>query len=148
MDDRGVTPVVEKLLTIGIVVLFIGSTMAVLYGSAVPSYRDAVGAELGERVLTDAADQIESSIPPNGTATSGHATVEVPRTIRGERYTLRADDGTLVLEHPSRSIAGSVRLSLPDHVDSISGTIRSRDTSVLRIESNDRGVTLRLEGQE
>lgn len=146
MDERGVTPVVEKLLTIGIVVLFIGSTMTVLYGSAVPSYRDAVGAELGERVLVDAADQIESSVPPNGTAVAGHATVDVPRTIRGERYELRADGRSLILDHPSRTIAGSVRLSVPEHVDSISGTIRSQDSSVVRIEHGDDGLVITLEG--
>lgn len=146
MDDRGVTPVVEKLLTIGIVVLFIGSTMAVLYGSAVPSYRDAVGSELGERVLVSAADQIESSIPPNGTAAAGQASVEVPRTIRGERYELRVDGRSLILDHPSQAIAGRIRLSMPGHVESISGTIRSQETTVLGVEQAEGGITLHLEG--
>lgn len=145
MDNRGVTPVVEKLLTIGIVVIFIGSTTAILYGSAVPGYRDAVGSELGDRVLASAADQIQSSVPPNATAVSGRGTVDVPRTIRGEPYEIRVDGRSLVLDHPSRAVAGRLRLSLPDHVEAVSGTLDSRGADEVRIEPVDDGVAISIE---
>lgn len=133
MDSRGVTPVVEKLLMIGIVVLFIGTVTAVLYGSAVPGYRTAVGTELGDRVTVTAAERIEAAVPPNGTASAGEVTVDVPATIRGEAYQLRVDGRTLVLDHPTDAIAASARFSLPAHVESISGTLDSRGNGTVRI---------------
>lgn len=146
MDNRGVTPVVEKLLTIGIVVLFIGSTMAVLYGSAVPGYRDSVGAELSDRVVVSAAEQIESAIPPDGATSTGQVSIDVPATIRGEPYELRLDGRTLVLDHPQRTITGETRLSLPAHVDSLSGSVRSRGDAIARIVDEPDGVAIRLGG--
>lgn len=144
MDNRGVTPVVEKLLTIGIVVLFIGSVMAVLFGSAVPAYRDAVGAELGDRVVVSAAEQIESTVPPNGTVSSGQATLELPATIRGEPYEIRVDGRALVLEHSTPAIGARTRLSLPTHIQSISGSLESRGNHTVVIESAQGGVAIRV----
>lgn len=144
MDNRAVTPVVEKLLMIGIVVLFIGTVTAVLFGSAVPGYRDAAGLELGERVLVSGAEQIESAIPPNGTTASGTATVDVPETIRGQAYELRVAGRELVLDHPRPAVGGRVRLSLPTHVESISGTLESQGTRTVRIEDVPAGVAIEL----
>lgn len=146
MDSRGVTPVVEKLLMIGIVVLFVGAVTAVLFGSAVPGYRDAVGAELGDRVVVSAAERIEAAVPPNGTATSGSATFDVPETIRGEPYELRVDGRALVLEHPRPAIASRVRLSLPEHVESVSGTVHSRGGATVLIEDVSSGVRIEVGG--
>ena len=144
MDNRGVTPVVEKLLTIGIVVLFIGSITTVLFGSAVPGYRDSVGSELGDRVVVSAAEQIEASVPPNGTATRGRTTIDVPRTIRGEPYALRVEGRTLTLVHPTRAVGGRVRLSLPDHVTDVSGSLRSQGNRTVTLLNTPRGVAVQL----
>lgn len=146
MDNRGVTPVVEKLLMIGIVVLFIGAVTAVLFGSAVPGYRDAAGMELGERVLASGAEQIESSIPPNGSIAAGETTVDVPETIRGEAYELRIVGRELVLDHPRPAVGGRIRLSLPAHVESLSGTLQSRGARSVRIDDVSTGVVIELGG--
>lgn len=144
MDSRGVTPVVEKLLMIGIVVLFIGAVTAVLYGSAVPGYRNAVGTELGDRVTVTAAERIEATVPPNGTASAGEATVDVPETIRGEAYRLRVDGRTLVMDHPRPAIGGRTRLSLPAHVESVSGQLASRGNGTVRIVDVTGGVRVEV----
>ena len=144
MDNRGVTPVVEKLLTIGIVVLFIGSTTTVLFGSAVPGYRDSVGNELGDRVVVSAAEQIEASVPPNGTATSGRTTIDVPGTIRGEPYALQVEGRTLTLAHPTQAVGGRVRLSLPDHVTDVSGSLGSQGNRTVTLLNTPRGVAVKL----
>lgn len=144
MDNRGVTPVVEKLLTIGIVVLFIGSVTAVLFGSAVPGYRDAVGAELGDRVVVSAGEQIEASIPPEGVSGTGRTTVDVPETIRGKPYELRLDGGALVLEHPNAAIAARTRLSLPVHVSSATGSIDSLGNRTVVISDAPTGTAVRV----
>lgn len=144
MDNRAVTPVVEKLLMIGIVVLFIGAVTTVLFGSVVPGYRDAAGAELGERVLVSAAEQIEASLPPNATVTSGEATVDVPQSIRGEPYELTVDGRDLVIDHPRPAVGGRLRLSLPAHVESISGTIESQGNRTVSIDDVAGGVVVEL----
>lgn len=144
MDNRAVTPVVEKLLTLGIVVLFIGVVTAVLFGSAVPNYRDAVGAELGDRVVVSAGEQIEAAVPPNGTTISGQTTIDVPETIRGDRYELGVDGTTLALEHPRAGIGSEIHLSLPDHVSTTSGTIESQGDRTVTIEKTADGVAVRL----
>lgn len=144
MDSRGVTPVVEKLLMIGIVVLFIGAVTAVLYGSAVPGYRNAVGTELGDRVTVTAAERIEAAVPPNGTASTGEATVDVPETIRGEAYQLRVDGRALVLDHPGPAIGARTRLSLPEHVESVSGRLASRGNGTVRIVDVPGGVRIEV----
>lgn len=144
MDNRGATPVVEKLLMIGIVVLFIGGVTGVLFADAVPGYRDAVGAELGDRVTASAAERIEDTVPPAAAAATARSTVDVPQTIRGEEYRLRADGDTLVLDHPTPAIESHVRLSLPAHVDAVSGTLDSRGEGTVQVRSTDEGVVIAL----
>ena len=146
MDNRGVTPVVEKLLTIGIVVLFIGSTTAVLYGSAVPEYRDSVGAELSDRIVVSAAEQIESAVPPQSMDSTGTVRLDLPRTIRGEPYALRTNGNTLVLDHPRPSISAEARLSVPARGDSVSGGTGSRGEAIVRFTQQSGGVAIRLGG--
>ena len=144
MDNRGVTPVVEKLLTIGIVVLFIGAVTAVLFGSAVPNYRTAVGAELGDRVLVSAGEQLEATVPPSGTVVTARTTIDIPETIRGESYVIAANGDQLDLEHPNPAIASEIRLSLPDRVSVVTGSIRSEGSRTVSIERTDAGVTVKL----
>ena len=64
-DERALSPVVGKTLELGIVVLFVGLLTTVLLAGVVPDYRTATGKELGERVLTTAAQEIEHAVPPD-----------------------------------------------------------------------------------
>ena len=144
MDNRGVTPVVEKTITMGIVVLFIGGTTATLFGAAVPTYRNAVAAETGERVLAMASQEIERAIPPNVTVVNGTRTVDLPETIRGAAYVIRVDGRSLVLDHPQRSVTGRSRLALPASVTRLGGTWQSGSTAVVRVRSVRGGLAVEL----
>lgn len=144
MDSRAVTPVVEKMLMIGIVVLFIAGMTATLYGAAIPKYRDAVGTEMSERVLALASQQIEHAIPPNETGVTSVREVDLPATIRGSAYTIRVDGRSLVLEHPDLPITGRSRLVLPPSVVRISGSWESGTNTVVFVESVRGGLAVVL----
>jgi hypothetical protein len=146
-DDRAVSPVVGKTLELGLVVLFVGMLTATLYGGIVPDYRTTAGAEVGERTLVTAAERIETSIPPNATAVHSETTVDLPRTIRGAQYELRASNGTLVLDHPRPEVASRTRLALPESVVSISGTWRSGGDLVVVVDGTARGLAVELEAE-
>lgn len=144
MDSRGATTVVAKLLTFGIVLLYVGGLTATLFGGAVPDYREAAGAELGDRVLATAADRVEGSIPPDGRAVQATRTVDLPATIEGAGYTVAIDGRSLVLEHPEDAIGGSARLALPERVASIDGAWQSGAETVVRVERGSGGLAVRL----
>lgn len=145
MDNRGVTPVVEKAVTMGIVLLFIGGVTTTLFGTSVPAYRDAVGAEVGERVLSTAVREVETAVPPNGTAVSSRTHVELPPTLRGTGYGLHVDGRSLVMTHPDPAIGGRARLSLPTYVTRITGDWQSGAETVVGVNDVDGGVAVVLE---
>lgn len=144
MDNRAVAEVVAKLLAFGIVLLYIGGMVSVLYGGAIPEYRGAVGEELGDRVLVTAADRIQGSIPPTAREVSATTTVDVPATIQGSAYSIALDGRSLVLDHPARDVGGRVRLALPAHVTSIDGAWDSGGEQLVRVDGGTGGVSVRL----
>lgn len=144
MDSRAVTPVVEKTITMGIVVLFIGGMTATLYGTAVPTYRDAVGTETGERVLAMASEQVERAVPVNATAVESTRAVDLPATIRGSGYTVRVDGRSLVLDHPDLSTVGRSRIAVPDSVVRVSGSWESGANTVVSVRSVSSGLSVEL----
>ncbi|WP_338727408.1 hypothetical protein [Haladaptatus sp. DJG-WS-42] len=144
MDSRAVTPVVGKVFEVGLVALYIGLLTTTLYAGAVPEYRTAAGAEVGERVLASATQRVEQSIPPAATTVQHRQTVSIPQTIRGEQYEIRAANESLVLLHPNENIDGKARLALPDRVVSVSGTWRSTDETALVVEDAPGGLRVRL----
>lgn len=144
MDNRAATPVVAKLLTFGIVVLYLGGMTAVLYGGAVPEYRDAAGAELGERVLAAASDRIQGAIPPAGRHVSAIRPVQLPATIRGAAYRIEVDGRTVVLDHPSTAVGGRSRLVLPDRVEAVDGSWHSGADTVVFVDGDADGLAVRL----
>lgn len=142
--DRAVTPVVEKALTIGLVVLFVGGTTSALFGAAVPTYRDAVGGEVGERVLATATERVEESIPPDGTAVRSTTRVDLPATIRGASYDVVVDGRDLVLDHPDESVGGRSRPAVPDSVVAVDGEWQSGADLVVTVRSTSGGLAVQL----
>lgn len=144
--DRAVTPVVEKVITIGLVVLFVGGTTTALFGGAVPTYRDAVGDELGERILATATERVESAVPPNGTDVTSRTRVDLPESIRGSPYGITAAGSDLLLEHASESVGERSRPALPTHVEDIEGEWRSGTALVVTVREGDDGLVVELAG--
>lgn len=143
MDSRAVTPVVEKTITMGIVVLFVGGMTTAMFGTAVPTYRDAVGAEMGERVLATASEEVERAVPPNTTVARSERTVDLPATIRGSAYRIRVDGRSLVLEHPDIPTRRS-RPALPPSVTGFSGEWQSGANTVVTVRSDPDGLAVEL----
>jgi hypothetical protein len=143
-DDRAVSPVVGKALEAALVVLYLGLVTTTLYGSAVPDYRATAGAEVGDRTLAAAATEVERAVPPPAASVAVEVRVDLPRTIAGDRYAVRADAETLVLDHPDPAVGGRARLSLPAHVVAVRGTLESTADPVVRVRSVEGGVEVVL----
>lgn len=106
MADRAVTPMVGKALEAALVVLFIGVVTTGLYAGVVPDYRSATAAEVGDRTLVTAVNEVERAVPAaaiaddagdgGGTNDSVDTTlqvshrVELPGTLRSQGYTISA----------------------------------------------------------
>jgi hypothetical protein len=146
--DRGMSPVVGKAMEATIVVLYVGLVAATLYGGAVAEYRGAAGAEVAERTLADAAADIEAAVPPTATVASVRLAVDLPATIAGSAYRVRAEadggDRVLVLEHPDPAVSTTTPLVLPARVVRVTGEWESGDTAEIRVESTDGGLEVRL----
>lgn len=143
-DDRALTPAVGKALEVGLVVLFIGALTTALYGGAVPDYRDAVGGEVGDRAVVAAAERVENAVPPGATRVRSVHAVEIPRSIRGENYAIRAEERTLVLDHPSPAVGAETRLALPGRVETVAGEWRSSDDAVVLVSGGQDGLRVEL----
>lgn len=144
-DARGAVPVVSKALEAALVVLYIGLVTAALYGGVVPEYRAAAGGEVAERTVAGAAADVESAVPPGAVAADVRAEVELPATIAGAAYRVRADGDRLVLEHPDPAVGASAPLVLPDRVASVEGTWESGGTAHVRVRTTAEGLEVRLE---
>jgi hypothetical protein len=148
VDNRGLTPVVGKTLAIGIVVLYIGLLTAVFYGGVIPEYRTTTGDEVGGRVLATAAERVQQAVPSPVWHVDARFRVELPPTIRGRAYSIRASNRSLVLEHPHPSIGGRTPLALPDTVSRVEGEWQSHESLVIHAVSTDNGIVIELEGIE
>ena len=145
MTERATSAVVGKALEAAIVVLFVGLLTTTIYGGAVPEYRTAAGEEVAERTLADASADVRAAVPADATAVSAAAAVDLPATIRGEEYEIRADGDRLVLDHPPPAIGPEIPLALPGAVDTVDGSWRSSDRAVVRVSGGPDGLTVRLE---
>lgn len=146
MDNRGLSTVVEKVLSLSIVLLYISLLTTVLYGGTVPAYRGAVGAELGDRTLTEATARVEQTVPPAGRSAAATRRVSLPATIDGASYEIRAERGTLVLAHPDPDIGGRTRPILPARVDTLTGRWQSGGEMRISVNGTRGDLTVRLEG--
>lgn len=145
--DRAVVPMIGKALEASIVVLFIGVVTTALYAGIVPDYRSTASAEVGDRALVAAADGVERSVPPDTHSVASETRVDLPATVRNANYRIVAEDDHLRLDHPHRSVGGTVRLAVPEYVVRVEGTWRSGGSSVVRAESTDEGLVLSLENR-
>jgi hypothetical protein len=143
--DRGVSPVVGKALEASIVVLYVSLLGATLYGGLVPEYRTAAGAEVGERVLSQSAQRVQQAVPPTARAVGVRTGVSLPATIRGRGYAIRAENRTLVLDHPREGVGGRARLALPATVESVTGNWSSGEPAVVAVRGDGEGLTVELE---
>lgn len=142
--DRATVPAVGKALEAGIVVLYVGLLTTALFGGYVADYRTAAGDELGERTLATASHEIRAAVPPAATAAQVHVRVEVPDTIRGEGYRIRAEGRSLVLDHPAAGVGGRTRMALPERVTEVTGSWHSQRPAAVRVEGTDGGLSVRL----
>lgn len=142
MGERAVAPVAGKVLEIALVLLYVGSVTAALYGGVVPGYRTAAGTEVGERALATSADRVEAAAVP-GRNVSVRARVDLPARIRNEPYVVRAGDGVLVLDHPHPDIGGRVPLVLPDDV-AVQGAWHSARPANINVTKNATGTLVEL----
>lgn len=145
MDNRGLSTVVEKLLSLSIVMLYITLLTTVLYGGSVPAYRGAVGAELGERALAEATAGVERTVPPRGRNAVANRRVDIPATIDGAAYRIRANGTHLLLDHPDAEVGGTARPVLPDRVRNVTGTWNSGAETVVSVTGSRGNLTVRLE---
>ncbi|MFC7229709.1 hypothetical protein N0B31_20090 [Salinirubellus salinus] len=143
-DDRAVSPVVGKALEAALVVLYLGLVTTTLYGGVVPDYRATAGAEVGDRTLAAAATELERAVPPPAESVVVEVRVDLPRTIAGDRYAVRADAEALVLDHPDPAVGGRTPLSLPDHVVGVRGAWESTADPVVSVRSVEAGVEVVL----
>lgn len=144
-DHRALSPVVGKTLEVALVVVFLSLVTTALYGGIVPQYRTAAGSKVADRTLSAAADRLEATVPPNATHVDARLHVDLPRTIRGETYRVRANGSALVLDHPNPALDGRVRLALPSSVARVSGEWRSDRPAVVAINDVDGGLDMTLE---
>lgn len=140
---RAVAPVTGKLLEVGVVLLYVGLVSTALYGGVVPGYEAAAGDGVAERTLATATQRVQQAVPPNGTHVQARAAVELPDTIDGRAYELRAEGRRLVLDHPGQD--ADARLALPDSVVEVSGSWSSTAPAVVSVEGTERGLVVRLE---
>jgi hypothetical protein len=143
-DTRAVTPVVAKTLEVAIVVLFVGVVTTGLYTGVVPEYRDSAGERIGDRTLATAGDWVEDAVPPTATRVDRQVRVDLPETIRGAGYWIRADGRTLVLDHPRERIGNRLRLNLPSSVVSVTGRWSSYEPAIVTVQGSSDGLTVRL----
>lgn len=144
MADRAVTPVVGKVLEVGLVLLYVSLVATAMFGTVVPQYRTAAGGEVAERTVATAAERIQQAVPPAGVAGETAVRVDLPATIAGAAYRIRVDGRWLVLEHPATVTARS-RLALPDRVVAVRGTWASGEETVVRVRTGGEGLTVTLD---
>lgn len=145
MDNRAVSPVVEKTLATTIVVLYIGAMTTLFVGGIVPDYRGATGQEIAERTHATVLAEIETTIPETEARTTAQTRLEVPATIRATGYDLVLDGGELRLEHPADSIGVRSRVWTPDDVTIADSRVDSGADLLIVLEGagGDRTLTLR-----
>lgn len=143
MDDRAAAPVVGKALEIAILVVFVGVVSAALFGSVVPTYRTAAGAEVADRTLVAVTGQVDTAAVVSDSVVERRVAVSMPRTIRGSAYVIRAtnESGTqsLVLDHPHAEVAGSMLLSTPPDT-AVTGRLQSTADPTIVVSRRENGV--------
>jgi hypothetical protein len=127
------------------VTLFVSLVSVTVYGGVVPDTRTAAGEQISERALASAAERVQQAVPPNATAADVRVRVELPPTIRSAGYEIRAENRSLVLDHPRDRLDGRARLALPSSVVRVEGQWESGESTYVRVHRVDAGFVVRLE---
>jgi hypothetical protein len=135
MDERGVAPVVGKVMEIAVVLLYASLLASALFGGVTPRYEAAAGDAVADRALAAAARGVESAPPAAGHQVDVQVGLDLPPKIAGQAYTVRARNGTLVLDHPHPEIGGERRLAVADGVR-VQGNWHSRQAPVVRVNGS------------
>ena len=156
-DGRALSSVVGKTLELGLLALFVGLLVSTFYGGVLPEYRTGAANAVADRTTASVATELEAAVPSTGDvgvapddgvqSVAVEHEVDVPATIRGDRYEFRLESGSLVLDHPRDELSRRVPLALPDGVVRVEGEARSGETVVIVVESTDSGLVVRLEGR-
>ena len=148
MDNRAVSPVVEKTVAVGLVVLFVSGFGGSLLTGTVPNYRASAGQEVGERVLATAAATVESAAPSTAAAVDVRVERELPGTIADEGYRLVLRGRQLRLDHPNPAVGATTRVALPAGV-TVQNTTWDGGPFVVTVrgKGGDRTIELGGEGQ-
>jgi hypothetical protein len=142
--DRGLVPVVGKALEIAVLVLLTALLATALFGSALPAYRTAAGAELGDRTLAAAAERVERAVPARpADDVRRDLRVDLPDRIRGSTYVIRGRGQSLVLDHPTAGVGDTARLALPSDVR-VTGAWSSGSTAVVRVRGDAEALRVTL----
>jgi hypothetical protein len=144
-DDRAVSPVVEKLLVAGIVVLYVGGMGTLLFGGVLPSYEAETSVEMSERVLATATAGIEDAVPATDGYVESRTVVDLPATIGDSSYTILVSGQSIELVHPDRGIGVETRLAVPADITVPESRWESGGDLVVEIRgsSGDRRLTVR-----
>lgn len=142
--DRAVVPAVGKALEASIVLLYVALVTTTLFGGVVPDYRAAAGQELADRTLSTAAHRVQDAVGPDATLASARVRVDLPPTIRGDGYRIRAENGSLLLDHPDGRVESRTTLAVPTHVVAVRGEWHSHERTVVVVEPTAGGVVVRL----
>ncbi|WP_323674796.1 hypothetical protein [Halorubellus sp. PRR65] len=156
-DDRALSSVVGKTLELGLLALFVGLLVSTFYGGVLPGYRMGAAGAVSDRTAAAVATDVEAAVPSTADvgvpvdagvrAVDVERELDVPRTVRGDAYRLRLDDGALVLDHPRDELSRTIPLALPDSVVRVEGVARSDATVVVVVEPTPGGLVVRLEGR-
>jgi hypothetical protein len=144
MDSRAVSAVIEKVVAIGLVVLFVSGFGGALFGGVVPDYRASAADELAERSLASVADSVEAAVPASRATATVTRTVAVPSTIAGSTYRFELANRTLHLRHPEPALGATTRLAIPAAIDVHDGTV-SAGAVRIRVSGDGGNRTLELE---
>jgi len=144
VDNRAVAPVVSKLLTAAIAVLYIAGTASLLLGGVVPEYRTAAGQELSERTLAEAGATVERAAAGSERTSVAHVRADLPPTIRDGSYSLVLRNGTLVLDHHDSTLDRRTNLTLPSRVETVESRWDGGTTLVVRAAEGETNRTVEL----
>ncbi len=125
MDNRGVSPGVEKLLVAGIMLSFVGMTATVLIAGPVPEYKAAAGDELSERVVSRVGNALEKSLPGVGGTVRVQTSLSIPATLADRAYRINLNESELSLNHPSPGIGARTAIGLPAGYSIGPGSVQS-----------------------
>jgi hypothetical protein len=136
--------VVEKLVVVGLVVLFISGFGTALFGGVVPEYRASAADEVAQRSLAAVAESVEAAVPTSRAAVNVTTTASVPATVAGRTYRIELAGRRLHLRDPNGRFGASTRVAIPASLTVRNGSVPAGTVNV-RVSGEPPDRELRLE---